>query len=58
VGEEIPLLWKRNTEFDIKHYTIDEKILCMVKKVATVTSNNAHISGIPPGKKKTSCESC
>jgi fibronectin type 3 domain-containing protein len=50
---KIFLSWKRNAESDIKHYTVYEKILFILKEVATVTSNNATISGIPPGKEKT-----
>lgn len=52
-GGNISLTWKRNTESDIKHYDIYEKIFFILKKVATVTSNNANIPGLSPGKKKT-----
>jgi len=43
----------KNTEADISHYIICEKVLFFPKKVKTVTSNSFTISGLPPGKKKT-----
>jgi hypothetical protein len=51
-GRKISLSWKRNTESDIKQYTIYEKILLFLKKVARVTANNTAISGISPEKRK------
>lgn len=52
-GGKTRLRWTKNTEADISHYIIYEKILFFLKKVKTVTSNSFTISGLPPGKKKT-----
>ena len=52
-GGRIELIWIKNTDADISHYIIYEKVLFFPKKVKTVTSNSFTISGLSPGKKKT-----